>query len=344
MLYTYTFLKWVMPSWLAGRYGICMVRYLVLTVGICYLFRLLKALHMAILDPWLRHQASKPLDVRHFQDFFINQVYIHEYSTIILVLAVYKLVTDWQHKQREANLLMQEKIKTRIKLLKTQVNPGFMINSLTNLQTLIDRHDKHAPGIVLKLAQFLSYVLYESQAEKVHLERDMEAMQAYISLEKERFGDQMDISVSISGATAGYFTAPLIWLPFLENSFQHGLTGGDQAWQTLNVSVTDSKSQNATPNGSRMDVGQSRDAQNGGRAQLRFTLANSADLELVDGRFFKMKNGLKTIQQRLETLYPNQYHLKFDSQPGIFLVVLAIPLATSAEFMNPTKPLNSPIL
>ena len=138
MLYTYMFLKWVMPSWLARRYGICMVRYLVLTVGICYLFRLLKALHMAILDPWLRHQASKPLDVRHFQDFFINQVYINEYSTIILVLAVYKLVKDWQHKQREANLLMQEKIKTRIKLLKTQINPGFMINSLTNLQTLIE--------------------------------------------------------------------------------------------------------------------------------------------------------------------------------------------------------------
>jgi two-component system LytT family sensor kinase len=337
MIYAYSFLKWVMPCWLSGRYAVCVGRYLLLTVGICYFFRFMKALHMAVIDPWLRHQSIKPLDMRHFNDFFVNQVYIHEYSTVILVLAVYKLLTNWRQKQRETNRLMQEQIKTRIQLLKTQVNPGFMINSLTNLQGLIDRSDKQAPGVVLKLAQFLSYVLYESQAEKVSLERDIEAMQTYIHLEKQRFGEHIDMSVSISGNITGQFTPPLIWLPFLENAFQHGRAEGEQAWITLNVSVAQTKDTKGPANASDEPVDQAEPLPCLNQAHLRFTLANSAEPESDDFIFFEMKNGLKAVQQRLETLYQGQYQLKFDAQPGVFLVVLTIPLATTLHNPNPLE-------
>lgn len=307
-LYAYAFLRWVMPLVLTGGYRLAIVRYLVLTAGICYLFRLLKAVHLAIVDPMLRGLPLQFLDSRHFEGFFINQVYIYEYTTIILILAVYRFFENWLRKQQEANWLMQERIRTEIRLLKAQVNPYFMIKSLERLHQLIENKDNKSSAFVLKLAEILSYVLYESTAEKVPLQRDLAIMRQYIDLEQERLGSLIDISLNITGQIFGQQIAPLLLLPFLENAFQHGLTSSDQSWIILNLEVN--------------------------QKSLKFSLTNSMELE--DEMDFVPGNGLKMIEKRLANLYASKHELRVKPSEGIFVVILSLDL-TPVEGSNEHK-------
>lgn len=317
VLYAYAFLRWIMPLVLTGGYRLAIVRYLVITAGTCYLFRLLKALHLAIVDPMLRDLPLQFLDSRHFEGFFINQVYIYEYTTIILILAVYKFFENWLRKQQEENRLMQERIRTEIRLLKAQVNPYFMVNSLERLHQLIENKDKKSPTFVLKLAEILSYVLYESTSEKVPLERDLGMIRQYIGLEQERLGSLIDISVNITGQIFGQQIAPLLLLPFLENAFQHGLTSSDQSWIILNVEVT--------------------------QESLKFSLSNS--VELGDEIGFVPGNGIKMIGKRLASLYPSKHALRFNPSEGIFVVILSLDLTpvegSNEHKTNPLAPANN---
>jgi len=310
MLYTYAFRAGVLPSLLAGRYGLSLGRFALLTVGICYLFRLLKALHMALLDPWLRHAPRQPLDPRHFQGLFINQVYINEYLTVLLVVASYKLLANWQKRQQEASQLAQAKIRTEIQLVKAQVNPRFLFHSLDQLQDLLDRHAPQAPAAVLALSQFLSYVLYESQAEQVPLARELAALRQYLALKQTRLGERLDVSFQLTGEVLHQRIAPLLLLPLLENALQHGLTTPDQAWLSVQVAVTDQA--------------------------IKFSLANSVDPNQAPT--FVAGRGLTALRQRLATQYAGRSDLKLAPEEGIFVAVLTLQLAPLPAVLGPPVP------
>ena len=299
MLYAYSFRAWVLPPLLAGRHGPGAGRYLLLTVGICYLFRLLKAVHVAVLDPWLRHRPRLPLDPRHLQGLFINQVYIYEYTTILLVLASYQFLTHWRQRQREAARLAQEKIQTEIQLVKTQVNPRFLLHSLYQLHSLLESRAAQAPAAVLALSQFLSYALYESRAEQVPLARELDALRHYLALEQARLGTRLDVSFQFSGEVAGQRIAPLLLLPFLENALQHGLATPEQAWLSGQVTVSGDT--------------------------LRFSLANSVDPGQAPT--FVAGRGLTTVRQRLAARYAGRHDLRLAPEEGLFVVVLTLQLA-----------------
>lgn len=208
-----------------------------------------------------------------------------------------------------------------------------MVNSLATLQTLIDQGDQQAPMIVLKLAQFLNYVLYESGVDQVPLDRDLQAMQAYIALEKERLGDQIDISLTITGQVAGQVIAPLLWLPLLENVFHHSQTTADQAWLNLNLSVTEKiPADQPLWSADTVDARFPRYAGAAGTfrpAQLKLSLANNA--ERTEGTELLPGNGLKTVRKRLDTHYPNRYELKLVAEPSVYLVVLTLQLDAASD-------------
>lgn len=308
MLYTYAFRYWALPPLLVGRLGQGLGRFTLLTGGICYLFRLLCALHVALLDPWLRHLPSRPLDERYFQGWFTHRVYLNEYGTIILLIAIYKLLENWRCKQLLASQLAQQKLRTEIQLIKAQVNPRFMLGSLATLADQLDSKVLQAPALVLALSQFLSYVLYESQAEQVPLAHDLAAMQQYLALEQSRLGKQLDISFTLPGALPPHPVAPLLLLPLLENACQHGLVTAeaDQAW--LSVQVT-------------------ANAQ-----MLKVTVANSVDPD--QATIYLPGRGLTSLRQRLEARYAGRYTLRLAPEPGLFVVVLTLrfaPLSSLAD-------------
>ena len=312
MLYAYAFRAWVLPPLLAGRYAWGLGLLGLLTVGVCYFFRLLKALHVAVLDPWLRQQPARPLDPRHFQDLFINQVYINEYTTILLVIASYKFLENWRQKQREAGRLTREKIQTEIQLVKTQVNPRFLFHSLDQLHALLERQAPQAPAAVLGLAQFLSYVLYEGQAELVPLARELAALRQYLALEQARLGGRLDVSFQLTGAVVHQRIAPLLLLPLLENAVQHGLATPDQAWLSVQLTIT--------------------------AQSLKLSLANSVDPGKASA--FVAGQGLTALRQRLAARYAGRHDLRLAPEEGVFVAVLVLQLAPAPSPAGPVAPIS----
>lgn len=237
MLYAYAFLRWAAPPLLAGRYVSGAGMYLLITVSVCYLFRLLKGLHMAVLDPLLKGKPFCSFDSRHFSDFFLNQVYIHEYSSVILVLAVYKFFTNWQQKQHVANRLEREKISTEIQLLKTQVNPDFLVDSLEQLKTLTQQRSRQGLSLLLNLAQFLRYVLYETRTETVPLASEVSTIRQYVALQRS-LHDALEISFTVRGDAGHHRVIPLSLLPIIERAFASLRAASDvQAWVSIDLAI-----------------------------------------------------------------------------------------------------------
>lgn len=240
MLYAYAFLRWAIPPLLAGRYSTGVGLYILITVVICYLFRLIKGLHIAVLDPLLQQEPLRPFDSRHFDDYFFNQVYIHEYSTIILFLAVYKLFTNWQEKQQEANRLEREKISTEIQLLKTQVNPNFLFNTLERIKTLTQQQSRQAPALLLNLAHFLRYVLYETKAETGLLAMEISTIRQFVSLQKMLHAADLEISLIIRGPIDQQRVVPLSLLSLVEKAFEQLRPEADEpVWVSIDLAVTE---------------------------------------------------------------------------------------------------------
>ena len=94
------------------------------------------------------------------------------------------------------------------------------------------------PGLILKLSSLLSYMLYDCKAEEVRLEKEIEIMKNYIDLEKDRYGNKIEISWSVEGDIKDKFISPLLMLPFLENAFKHGISEQiEKPWLSIDISV-----------------------------------------------------------------------------------------------------------
>ena len=136
-----------------------------------------------------------------------------------MIIRFFKMWTlkqnDWIHAQ-------QETITAELQLLKAQVHPHFLFNTLNNIYSYSLENSPKTPGLVLKLSSLLTYMLYDCSSKEVWLEKEIGIMKNYIDLEKERYGNKIEISWNVEGEIKGQLIAPLLMLPFLENAFKHG--------------------------------------------------------------------------------------------------------------------------
>ncbi len=208
---------------------------------------------------------------------------------------------QWLLKQRELLQAQQEKIKAELQLLKAQVHPHFLFNTLNNIYSFsLDRSPK-TPALILKLSSLLSYMLYDCKAEEVRLEKEVAIMKDYLDLEKERYGDTIEISWNVEGDTSDNFISPLLMLPFLENAFKHGASEQiEKPWMGVDISVVAN--------------------------QLKFKITNSKN------EFTSQSNsgiGINNVKKRLEYLYPGKYELKINDEGDFFAVSLMVKLSGS---------------
>jgi two-component system sensor histidine kinase AlgZ len=201
-------------------------------------------------------------------------------------------------KQQDWMRTQQEKITTELQLLKAQVHPQFLLNTLNNIYSFsMDRSSK-TPCLILKLSSLLSYMLYDCKAEEVRLEKEIESMKNYIDLEKERYGDTIEISWSIEGDIKDKFISPLLMLPFLENAFKHGISEQiEKPWLSVDVCV-------------KSDM-------------LRCKIANSKN-EFVPYR--ENGTGITNVKKRLEFIYSGKHELKLNDEGNFFVISLLVKL------------------
>jgi len=204
-------------------------------------------------------------------------------------------------KQQEFLQAKQEKITAELQLLKAQVHPHFLFNTLNNIYSFsLDRSPK-TPELILKLSSLLSYMLYDCKAEEVRLEKEVEIMKNYIDLEKERYGDKIEISWNVEGDTRDHFISPLLMLAFLENAFKHGASEQiEKPWMGVEISVANNI--------------------------LKFKITNSKN------EYVSHSNngiGITNVKKRLGFLYPGKYELKINDEGDFFAVSLMVKLSGS---------------
>jgi sensor histidine kinase YesM len=235
--------------------------------------------------------------------------------------ATIKLMKYFYQKQQDNQQLLQEKLTAELQLLKSQIHPHFLFNTLNNLYSLTLTRSGQAPEIVLKLSGLLRYMLYECDTPKVPLHKEISMLNNYIELEKLRYGSRLDISVDICGEVRHQQIAPLLFLPFMENSFKHGASELlDLAWISLHMAVKEDT--------------------------LKFKLVNSQPEGILPHSTHHNHSagiGLTNVKKRLDLLYPGLYELKITSQQDTFIVNLSLTLET-IPVCEKQVPVNLPFI
>ena len=152
----------------------------------------------------------------------IDLIYVASIPTIL------KLYQRQIQQEKHALLLVEQKLGAELKLLKNQLHPHFLFNTLNNLYSMVLIQHPKAADVVVRLSDIMSYMLYECERLLIDLEKEIENLKNYIELEKIRYGKRLEISFETKGTIAGNTIAPLLLLPFLENAFKHGVEKNEQ--------------------------------------------------------------------------------------------------------------------
>ncbi|HEY3250628.1 MAG TPA: histidine kinase, partial [Ignavibacteria bacterium] len=147
---------------------------------------------------------------------------LFNYPTVVGFALAIKLLKDWYLKQKETAEVAREKINAELQLLKAQVHPHFLFNTLNNIYSFIINNSPAAPEALKKLSTLLRYIIYECNQPLVKLEKELKMLRGYIDLEKIRYGESFNMSLQIQGSPSNKMICPLLLIPFLENSFKHG--------------------------------------------------------------------------------------------------------------------------
>lgn len=159
---------------------------------------------------------------------------------ILLISALYESFRLRFRDERQADELIHRQNEAQLQLLRSQINPHFLFNTLNNIYSLaVLRSEKTAP-MVLRLSQLLRYVVYEAREEKIPLEREIEQLREYIDLFQMRSETPVDIRLSVTGSFADHAIEPMLLLPIVENGLKHtDFADNPQAFFQLDIDVSD---------------------------------------------------------------------------------------------------------
>ncbi len=222
------------------------------------------------------------------------------------IAAAIKLSKYWYVKEQRNLQLQKENIASQLQLLKAQVHPHFLFNTLNNIYSNTQVSSPTAAGMIAGLSELLRYMLYECNKPLVLLSNEVKMIAEYIALEKARYGNELDVNMNVPSEEMGLAIAPLILLPFVENCFKHGTSKMlEQPWISLAMS----------------------------------TEGNWLKMKLVNGKVEDAMStskgiGLNNVRHRLELLYPGKHELTITNEDEVFIVNLKLLLEQDATLLN----------
>ncbi|WP_461589556.1 sensor histidine kinase [Winogradskyella sp.] len=209
---------------------------------------------------------------------FMNNIMWLVFPTILLVAVKY------YQNQRDILALKEQKITTELNMLKQQLNPHFLFNTLNNLYALALKKSDKTPEVIAKLSDILDYILYQCEDKYVPIDKEILLLENYIALEKVRYGRRVDVEFK-KNINHSLKIAPLILLTFVENAFKHGISqelgkGLIQLELLTSENEINFRSKNSKPTGSKH--------------------TESKKMSAI---------GMDNIEKQLGLLYPNKYEL-----------------------------------
>ncbi|AMQ56043.1 sensor histidine kinase [Algoriphagus sanaruensis] len=213
------------------------------------------------------------------------------------------LVEKWQKDESVRRELDRQRINTELSYLRAQINPHFFFNTLNNIYSLTNLDVSKAQEALLKLSRMMRYVLYENQKNETLLSKEVRFIEDYIELMKMRLSSKVRLEIQIDEPKEDLVIAPMIFLPFLENCFKHGVSSQQESNILIKMEIMGNTVFFETKN--------------------RIFPINQDSPEAHESGI-----GLVNTQRRLSLIYPEKHRLKFgkDDATQQYWVTLTIDL------------------
>lgn len=230
--------------------------------------------------------------------YYISYFQIWELGLIVAFYLIFtsSLALIWQYTQML--IANRDAARNQLSALKAQINPHFLFNNLNTIYSMATANDNRTPDVILKLSDFLRYVLYDTASDKIPLEKEIEIIKTYIGLQKERISPEI---TPVVFETAGDFgraeIAPLLLLPLVENCFKHGI-GKSKAEISIRIGFHNGLLSLKTLN----------------HVALREAGTENGGI------------GIGNVEKRLNLIYSNRYTLDFQEKDGLFSLELKVQL------------------
>ncbi len=220
---------------------------------------------------------------------------------LVLASIGIKSVVDYLQLQKKMAVVAKEKAEAELNFLKSQINPHFLFNSLNSVYFLIDKQNATARNALHKFSEMLRYQLYECNDEKIPIEKEINFLNDYVTLQRLRMNENTSVKFNCEENVSNFSIEPLLLIPFVENSFKHLSQYSNGNLNEIDISI-------ARSNGS-----------------MQFRVKNT-----TEGKIKEVKKdggiGLNNVKKRLELLYPDKHQLKIKEEDGWFGVELNLSL------------------
>ena len=252
---------------------------------------------MMIKDFNNEHNISEP-------PFRLFQAYGYFFTSILILgfswgLRVYEKYTE---QEMVKSALIKENLMTELAFLKNQISPHFFFNTLNNIYSLVEINVDNAQEAILRLSKLMRYLLYESDQEKVKVSEDLEFMKNYIALMNLRLSKKVNLTVNFPEITYDFLIPPLLFIPFIENAYKHGISYRDDCFINIKLQVSDN--------------------------DLVFTSSNTINLNRDEEKQIFSGIGLENVKKRLELLFPDKFELDIQQTDLVYDVKLKISQLT----------------
>jgi two-component system, LytTR family, sensor kinase len=241
------------------------------------------------------HFGRPPFREMHLFNYMFTSLFLVFFSVGMRVLE--------RHSQTEKlqKELEKEKLNSELAFLKNQISPHFFFNTLNNIYSLIGINAEDSQKAVLKLSKLMRYLLYDSEHGNTKLSNEIDFMNNYIDLMKLRVSSKIKLSISFPQSYEDINIPPLIFIPFIENAFKHGISYREKSFIDISM-TTDKESVKFRSINSLVKIGE----------------------EIETGQ---SGIGLENVTKRLNLLFPGKHELKINKSETEFEVLLKIKFA-----------------
>jgi hypothetical protein len=217
----------------------------------------------------------------------------------VTIGSLFRFFIDWFKKRNDVLVLEKENVASNLAVLKSQINPHFLYNTLHNIDALIYEDRDKASKSLEKLSDIMRYMLSDTQSDFVDLQKELDYLQNYLALEQLRLKSERFLNYSVSGNLNGFKIAPMILIPFVENAFKHSVDSNIENGIIIKIDVN--------------------------KNRLSFVCENRFDPSDTD----KDKGhgiGLENVKKRLSLIYSKKHNLTINTENAVFKVNLDIDL------------------
>lgn len=230
--------------------------------------------------------------------------------------------------------LEKENTAFKLRYLRSQLNPHFLFNTLNSIYSLSLQKSDSAPGVVVKLADLMRYMIYDCNEEKVPLSREIEFIENYIAIEKMRH--KADVRFTVEGETTQVMVEPLLFISFIENGFKHAFANTySGAYVYITLKAAPGHLALTVVNNTHIDVETQAKRIHGkgirnSKTILEMLYPESHELDIIQTDTVELRKSdlrLKHARERLQHLYPDSHTLDVILSNNSFTVSLIIKRA-----------------